>query len=189
MSCTPETSPPEVTLPQRFNLRDLGGIPAADGREIARGRLYRGASMHRLEPEHLEAMAPLGIRTAIDLRSTDDVGISTFAGDGTAIRHLPIFEVGPKFEDPIDDIPGTLADAYIWMLDVGAPSIKGAIELLGEPGELPALVYCAAGKDRTGVVCAIVLTLAGAERDAVAAEAQALPLPGLRRPVAVRWDG
>jgi protein-tyrosine phosphatase len=159
-----------AALPRRFNLRDLGGTPTADGRIVAPGRLYRGASLHRLEADHLEAVAPLGIRTAIDLRSTEEVGRGTFAGSAGPIRHLPIFEVGPTFSEPIDDIARTLADAYLWMLGEGGASIRLALEVLGEPRDLPAVVYCAAGKDRTGVVVAIVLHLLGVEREAIAAD-------------------
>jgi protein-tyrosine phosphatase len=165
-----ETRSPLASLPSRFNLRDLGGTPVGDGRVVAPGRLYRGAGMHQLEPTHLDAVAPLGIRTAIDLRSTEEVGRGTFAGSATPVRHLPIFEVGPTFSEPLDDIARTLADAYLWMLSEGAGSIRTALELLGEPRDLPAIVYCAAGKDRTGVVIAIVLLLLGAERQVVAAD-------------------
>jgi protein-tyrosine phosphatase len=165
-----ETSTPFASLPSRFNLRDLGGTPTADGRIVAPGRLYRGASMHRLEAEHLEAVAPLGIRTAIDLRSTEEIGRGTFTGSAAPVRHLPIFETGPTFSEPIDDIARTLADAYLWMLSEGASSIRTALEVLGEPRDLPAVVYCAAGKDRTGVVVAIVLRLVGVERQVVAAD-------------------
>jgi protein-tyrosine phosphatase len=165
-----ETSAPSVSLPSRFNLRDLGGMATADGRVVAPGRLFRGAGLHRLEADHLEAVAPLGIRTAIDLRSSEEVGRGTFAGNAATVRHLPIFEVGPNFSEPIEDIARTLADAYLWMLSEGAASIRTALELLGEPRELPAVVYCAAGKDRTGVVIATVLLLLGVEREAVAAD-------------------
>ena len=137
---------------------------------VAAGRLYRGASLHRLDVEHLEAVAPLGIRTAIDLRSSAEVGQGTFAGSAESVRHLPIFEVGPEFGEPVEDVARTLADAYLWMLGEGARSIRATIDLLGEPERLPAVVYCAAGKDRTGVVCAIVLQLVGVGREAIAAD-------------------
>jgi protein-tyrosine phosphatase len=165
-----EIRSPLGSLPSRFNLRDLGGTPAGDGRIVAPGRLYRGASMHRLEADHLEAMAALGIRTAIDLRSSEEVGHGTFTGSAASVRHLPIFEVGPSFSEPIEDVARTLADAYLWMLSEGAGSIRAAIEAPGDPRQLPAVVYCAAGKDRTGVVVAIVLRLLGVEREAVLAD-------------------
>jgi protein-tyrosine phosphatase len=128
--------------------------------------------MHRLEDEHLEALAPLGIRTAIDLRSSEEIGAGTFVGSAAPVRHLPIFEIGPSFSDPVegDAVARTLADAYLWMLSEGPGSIRAALEVLGEPRELPAVVYCAAGKDRTGVVIALTLLLIGVEPDAVAAD-------------------
>lgn len=164
-----ETRLPADLLPARFNLRDLGGIETGGGRVVAPGRFYRGASLHQLEAGHLAAVAPLGIRTAIDLRSSEEVGQGTFAGSGESVRHLPIFEVGPEFGE-IENVAQTLADVYLWMLGEGAGSIRETIELLGEPGRLPAVVYCAAGKDRTGVICAIVLRLVGVGREAVAAD-------------------
>jgi protein-tyrosine phosphatase len=170
IAAPPETHTPLASLPSRFNLRDLGGTPTADGRTVAPGHLYRGASMHRLEADHLEALAPLGIRAAIDLRSSEEVGRGTFTGGAAPVRHLPIFEVGPTFSEPIDDIARTLADAYLWMLNEGAASIRAAVDLLGEPRDLPALVYCAAGKDRTGVIVAVVLHLLGVEREVIAAD-------------------
>lgn len=165
-----ETSSPLCSLPSRFNLRDLGGTPVGDGLIVAPGRLYRGASMHRLEADHLEAVAPLAIRTAIDLRSSEEVQSGTFTGSAAPVRHLPIFEVGPNFSEPVEDVARTLADAYLWMLSEGAGSIRSAIEVFGDPRNLPAVVYCAAGKDRTGVVIAIALRLLGAEREVVAAD-------------------
>ena len=128
-----ETRSPLGSLPSRFNLRDLGGTPVGDGLIVAPGRLYRGASMHRLEADHLEAVAPLGIRTAIDLRSSEEVGSGTFTGSASPVRHLPIFEVGPSFDEPVEDVVRTLADAYLWMLSEGAGSIRAAIEVLGDP--------------------------------------------------------
>jgi protein-tyrosine phosphatase len=126
--------------------------------------------MHQLEADHLEAIAPLGIRTAIDLRSSEEVEHGTFTASTAPVRHLPIFEIGPTFGEPIEDVARTLADAYLWMLSEGAGSIRTAIELIGERRDLPAVVYCAAGKDRTGVLVAIVLLLLGAEREVVAAD-------------------
>jgi protein tyrosine/serine phosphatase len=165
-----ETRSTTQALPARFNLRDLGGVETTGGGRVATGRLYRGASLHRLEPEHVEALAAFGIRTAIDLRTTAEVESGGFAGDGAAVRHLPIFETGPDLGDPGEESARVLADAYLWMLDEGPDAIRSAIDLLGDPDNAPAVVYCAAGKDRTGVVCAIVLSLVGVGRDAIAAD-------------------
>ncbi len=166
-------SPPISTtelLPARFNLRDLGGFPTADGREVAPGRLFRGASLHALAAEELDAVAPFGIRTAIDLRTTAEVDGRGFAGEGVTLHHLPVFESGPSLGDPGDEAARVLADAYVWMLGEGPAAIRKVIDLIGAPETLPAVVYCAAGKDRTGVVIAILLELVGVDRETIAAD-------------------
>lgn len=157
-------------LHARFNLRDLGGLPVADGGRVRDGRLFRGAGLHRLEPDDLLRLEPLGLRTAIDLRSGEEAAAGTFAGPGADVRHLPIFEDNPVFDDVIEDAAVTLADVYMWMLGQGGASIAAVFELLAEPGSYPAVVYCAAGKDRTGIVCALVLDLIGVGREAIAAD-------------------
>jgi protein-tyrosine phosphatase len=174
-----QTPVPPVELPDRFNLRDLGGLETADGRTVAPGRLWRGAGLHQLEPAQVEALAPLEIRTAIDLRASDEVALGTFTGAAEPVRHLPIFEERPDLGEPGDDPAEVLAGAYLWILDQGPESIREAIELLGEPGNLPAVVYCAAGKDRTGVVCALVLSLVGVEREAIAVDYALSDAPAL----------
>jgi protein-tyrosine phosphatase len=132
--------------------------------------LFRGASMHRLEPAHHELLADLEIATAIDLRTADEVAHGTYARVGATVHHLPMFAETPTFEEPIPDPAAALVDAYIWMLGEAGPAIGRALELLGDPGSYPAVVYCAAGKDRTGVLCAIVLDLLGVGRDEIAAD-------------------
>jgi protein tyrosine/serine phosphatase len=170
-------------LPEHFNLRDLGGLPVAGGGRTRFGRLFRGASLHRLEGEDLALVDRLGFRLAIDLRTGSEVARGVFAAGAAATRHLPIFEVGPVFEEPIEDIGATLAETYAWMLEEGRGSIAAILELLAQPDSYPAVVYCAAGKDRTGTVCALVLRLVGVEPETIVAdyERSDRPAAALRR--------
>jgi len=132
--------------------------------------LFRGASLHRLEPDHHELLADREIVTAIDLRTAEEVARGTYANDGATVHHLPMFRQSPTFEEPIEDLAGTLADTYVWMLGEGAASVERGLGLLRDPDSYPAVVYCAAGKDRTGVLCAIVLDLLGVSREEIAAD-------------------
>ena len=157
-------------LPAYFNLRDLGGMTGADGRVVRSGRLFRGASLHRLEPSHHELIAELEIATAIDLRTGDEVGHGTYESVGATVHHLPMFAATPTFEEPIDDPATALVGAYLWMLGEAGPAITAALQLLRDPDSYPAVVYCAAGKDRTGVLVAIVLDLLCVPRDQIAAD-------------------
>jgi protein-tyrosine phosphatase len=157
-------------LPTYFNLRDLGGMTAGDGRTVRSGMLFRGASLHRLEPSHHELLAELEIATAIDLRTGEEVSHGTYSSVGATVHHLPMFAATPTFEEPIEDPATALVGAYLWMLGEAGPAISAALELLRDPGSYPAVVYCAAGKDRTGVLVAIVLDLLGVPRDRIAAD-------------------
>jgi protein-tyrosine phosphatase len=165
-----ETAAWAEQLPTHFNLRDLGGRTAADGRSVRTGKLFRGASLHRLEPAHHDLLAELEIATAIDLRTGDEVAHGTYANVGATVHHLPMFAATPTFEEPIEDPATALVDAYLWMLGEAGPAISAALELLCDPASYPGVIYCAAGKDRTGVLVAIVLDLLGVPRDRIAAD-------------------
>lgn len=145
-------------------------MATGDGRTVRSGRLFRGASLHRLEPSHHELLAELEIATAIDLRTGDEVSHGTYANVGATVHHLPMFAATPTFEEPIEDPATALVDAYLWMLGEAGPAISAALELLGDPDSYPAVVYCAAGKDRTGVLVAVVLDLLGVPRDQISAD-------------------
>jgi protein-tyrosine phosphatase len=159
-----------AALPGRFNLRDLGGLPTADGRAILPQRLLRGAGLHLLEDEDRALLDRLGLRTAIDLRTSAESRRGMFAGEGVRIESLPIFESEPRFDDVVEDPAATLAETYLWMLEQGGKSIATVFGLLADPDNLPAVVYCAAGKDRTGIVCALILETVGVDRREVVAD-------------------
>jgi protein-tyrosine phosphatase len=165
-----ETAAWAEQLPTYFNLRDLGGMTTGEGRTVRDGMLFRGASLHRLEPQHHELIAELEIATAIDLRTGEEVGHGTYSSVGATVHHLPMFAATPTFEEPIEDPATALVDAYLWMLGQAGPAIGAALELLADPESYPAVVYCAAGKDRTGVLIAIVLELLGVGRDQIAGD-------------------
>jgi protein-tyrosine phosphatase len=153
--------------PERFNLRDLGGIPVEGGGAVRSGRLFRGGSLHRLEGPGAAWVGGLGLRLAIDLRTRAETAKGMYAGPATITRHLPIFEIAPPWDGPIEDPAQTLAEAYMWMLQEGVRSIAEIARLLADPESYPAVVYCAAGKDRTGITCALILRLVGVEPDPI----------------------
>jgi protein-tyrosine phosphatase len=161
---------PFAGLPAHHNLRDLGGPRGAEGGAVRRGLLFRGASLHRLGPEQIEQLAPLGLRTAIDLRTSEQSAAGTYPGPDTRAHGLPIFERGPEFPERIEDPAATLTETYLWMLEQGRATIPRIFALLADPESYPAVVFCAAGKDRTGIVCALVLDQLGVGRAEIAAD-------------------
>lgn len=166
------TSPPDrhVDHDRCFNLRDLGGYPAAGGRTTAWGRLFRGDGLHRLDPADCEA---LGLTTVLDLRTHDEIARrGRLEADGVAWHHLPLIQAiwDPGWLTEAMTPERFLADRYLAMLDEGADAIGSALRILAEADRLPAAFHCAAGKDRTGVLAALVLSLLGVDDDTIAAD-------------------
>lgn len=171
-----------------FNLRDLGGLHTADGRVLAAGRLYRGASLHRLAGDDLEAVKALRLRSVLDLRSSLELrqtGSLAAADIAATVLHNPMFETVP--DAALDSTSGpamTLARLYSGMLEVGAAAIATTIERLADDRHLPLLFYCTAGKDRTGVMAAMILKLVGVSNEQIVADyaASKEPMEAL-----IRW--
>jgi protein-tyrosine phosphatase len=161
---------PFAGLPVHHNLRDLGGLSTSDGRRVRRGLLFRGASLHRLRPAQLALLAPLGLRTAIDLRTSAETEGGSFPDRAATVHGLPIFERSPEFPAAVDDPAVTLTETYLWMLEQGRETIPRIFTLLTEPTTYPTVIFCAAGKDRTGIVCALVLDQLGVDRAEIAAD-------------------
>jgi protein-tyrosine phosphatase len=168
-----------ILLEGAHNVRDLGGYPLADGRTIAWRRLLRGDGLHGLTADDLVVLAPLGLRTVIDLRREDEIAErGTFPVERLPVDlvHVPIMDSTwmnleiPDFSDRPDPDVAFLMWAYDDMLAVGGPRFGEAIRHLTRPGALPAIFHCAAGKDRTGMLAALLLAALGVEDDIVVAD-------------------
>ncbi len=150
-----------------FNFRDLGGYETAEGRRVRWKTLYRADTLHRLDGPDLDLLLELGLRSIIDLRSQhelDDHG--RFRHDGAlVVHHVPMIDVvgGPK--RPVEPAPGapsrSVGEGYVAMAGEGRRAIADAVTLLARPGALPAVFHCTAGKDRTGILAAIILSAIG----------------------------
>jgi protein-tyrosine phosphatase len=150
-----------------INLRDLGGLPIESGGVTHHGRLLRSDSPHRLSAAGRDALAAHGVSTVVDLRTDSErEGRPNPLVDIPGLRcvRAPIFTDQDEF--PVGMV--TAADVYAWWLrDLGA-GIAAAMSAIADSSAAPVLVHCHAGKDRTGVVAALVLRLAGVGVDAVA---------------------
>lgn len=155
----------EFSFSRVFNFRDLGGLPAADGRRVRWRRLFRSDTLSGLaEPDRSEFTA-LGVRTVVDLRRPKEVEQQgTVPQWDSLVRHSIAPEHPEWFHTPYQD--GTdpiryLADRYRDMTEEGADGLAAAIGVLADEQAAPLVVHCVAGKDRTGVVCALTLSLLG----------------------------
>ena len=174
-----------VALEAVHNFRDLGGYATADGRHTAWRTLFRADGLYRLTAADVVALEPLGLRTVIDLRSAPELSErGRFPVDvhPVVFHHLPIidatWEVADRPEHDRDE--DFLIWAYQEMLTVGAPRFAAAFEALAEPDALPAVFHCAAGKDRTGLLAALLLGSLGVSDDDIVAD-YALTVEGMAR--------
>lgn len=150
-----------------LNLRDLGGLPIAGGGRTRFGRLLRSDSPHNLDEAATRTLAGAGVTTVVDLRTAAErqqrPNLLVSVGSMQCV-------VAPIFEDD-DEFPSSLttaAEVYCWWLrDLGV-GIKAAMTAIADATSAPVLVHCHAGKDRTGVVVALALLLAGVHVEAIA---------------------
>jgi protein-tyrosine phosphatase len=154
-----------VTLAGCFNFRDLGGYETEDGRVLRWKRLYRADGLTRLSAQDCAILTELGLATVIDLRTNDEVdqrGKFPVEVVEVEYHHLPLSDSIPGTEEIRDwGEPQFVSARYRQLLTEGAGSIARAIRLLALPGSLPAVFHCSAGKDRTGVLAAVVLGCLG----------------------------
>lgn len=155
------------------NARDVGGLPLADGRRVRLGRLVRSACLYDLTDEGAKTLADLGLRTVIDLRTPlevqeepDRIADAPGLADVTEI-HVAVLRTLAE----LDELPqGSPRDMYRYLVDTCGPGFVTALEHLAKPDALPALVHCLVGKDRTGLVVALLLELLGVSREVILAD-------------------
>jgi protein-tyrosine phosphatase len=148
------------------NLRDLGGLPTASGGTTLPGRLLRSESPHSLSDAGLRALLDLGVGTVVDLRTSSERERrpNELAEAGATVVHAPIFTDDEDYPDHL----ATAAEVYCWWLRERGTGVAGAMRAIADATSAPILVHCHAGKDRTGVVVALVLRLAGVATDVIA---------------------
>ncbi len=156
------------------NVRDVGGLPLGGGGTTRSGVLLRSASLHHLtagDVAHL--MDAYGLRLVLDLRTAREIdkdGPTPLVRAGVetvALSFIP--EEGRALPETGDDTDPLLRH-YLGYLADRPDSVVGAVRRLAAPDAGPALVHCAAGKDRTGVLVALVLDTVGVSREAVIAD-------------------
>jgi protein-tyrosine phosphatase len=166
-----ETVERMIALEGAVNFRDLGGYEAGGGRLTRWRTLFRADGLGELTEGDLSVLRALGIRTVIDLRSGSELERGRFDVDAhpVAFHHFPFIDELPDAQE-FDRRPGLLGSQYQEILRDAGSQILAALEVLATPEALPAVFHCTAGKDRTGVLSALVLTLLGVDEPTVVAD-------------------
>jgi protein-tyrosine phosphatase len=143
--------------------RDLGGTPTMDGRFVRTGALRRSGDHHSLCSATVRAILEGAVARIVDLRwhRECEQSPSPFLGH-PVYRHVPMLHDVLGYEPP--------PDSYAPMLDHNGARIAQAFRAVADAPLGPVAVHCAAGRDRTGVLVALVLQVAGVAPEAIAAD-------------------
>lgn len=166
--------PPRSNRFAVYNLRDLGGHRGLDGRIVRRGRLYRAGRLYRLARGDRTWLASFGLRTVIDLRRPDECAAKgTVTVTPGLTRHA--IDLHPTPWAPAlptaQQMPEHLAASYLEIAEAGVTGqnpVGKALTTIADAGTAPLVFHCAAGRDRTGVLAALVLALLGVDDDEIA---------------------
>ncbi|MEU8341589.1 Protein tyrosine/serine phosphatase [Actinomadura meyerae] len=175
-----------IELDGAVNARDLGGLPTVDGRTTRRGRVLRSDNLQDLSVADVRLLLDdYALKNVIDLRSDAEVRLE---GPGpltriptVTVHQLSLFPEGGRRTDVSADVDADVdvdralpwqdrsTGHYLGYLTDRGDSIVAALRVMTRT-DGSALVHCAAGKDRTGVVCALALDAAGVTREAIVAD-------------------
>ncbi len=157
-----------------YNVRDLGGYATADGRQTRWRTLFRAADIHALSPSAQSTLTDAGVKHVIDLRGSQElIEAPSVFKDRPDVQYRPCNMTGDNLINrwgtiPVpDDSSVRLSTMYSTVIDERGKMIKTILETVSQPGALPAVFHCTAGKDRTGVLSALLLGIAGVPRESI----------------------
>lgn len=160
-----------LTFPHLLNARDLGGHPTVGGGRTLWKAFLRTDDLVQLTPEGEEALRGYGVRTVVDLRWPEEVrdrpGVFQARGNGVRYHHVSLLlESETRWRESTPVVPKESWNCVI--LDHAGPQIVRTLRIMAVAPAGTVLFHCAAGKDRTGIVAALLLLLAGAVVESVA---------------------
>ncbi len=166
-----------IDLEGCLNFRDLGGYPTADGRSLRWRRVFRSDGLHHLTAGDVATLRDeLEITDLIDLRSSAELrldGRGRLEAEPMAFHHLPLFDgerpssFDPKMQAAMDQM--SLADRYFSLAEMAKEPIARVVRVLAD-SRGGSVYHCAAGKDRTGVISAILLSAVGVADELIVAD-------------------
>lgn len=150
-----------LALEGAYNIRDIGGYATKDGHTTRWRTFLRADALHRLTPSSQQFLIDYGVRTMIDLRHDDELAAApnVFGGSSwVTYHHVSLFAGASPSGNR--DMPPDLEAIYRYVLDHRQAALNAVFRTITADA-FPVLVHCTAGKDRTGLITALLLDLAG----------------------------
>ena len=157
-----------------FNFRDIGGYQNQDGKKVKKGLYFRAGRQDRMTDDDLVQLLDLNIATQIDLRKQEEVldqGRGPLEAMGAKYINISVIPEGgsDKLNKLVGDT-GISGKRYLGYLEFGPTSWLRLFGILAHEKNLPVLLHCTAGKDRTGVSTAFLLSILGVSRNIIEAD-------------------
>lgn len=164
-----------------LNVRELGGLPTRDGGETRFGAIVRADSVRQLSDGGWKALVDHGVRTVVDLRGDHERAEDPPADVLVDVIHVPFMEANEsewkEIEDELEaavaaapDTPTATRDVYLIFLERFRPNAAAAVRAVANAPAGGVVIHCAGGKDRTGLLAAFLLHLAGVDDGEIAAD-------------------
>ena len=157
-----------------FNFRDIGGYRNQEGKRIKKGLYFRAGRQDRMSDKDLSQLSDLKISTQIDLRRPDEVleqGKGPLEAMGAKYTNIAVIPEGGS--DQLSRLVGDTGISgkrYLGYLEFGPTTWLRLFGILANEDNLPVVLHCTAGKDRTGVSTAFLLSILGVSRDVIEAD-------------------
>jgi protein tyrosine/serine phosphatase len=156
------------------NARDLGGLRTGDGRVVRPGSVVRCDNLRSLtEQGQADFIATVGPRTVVDLRIELEVehGGYSLADETVTVLNFPMLPLSGVTQEQIDaGACDNLIDDYMGQIEVNGDAVIKALRVIADSGQHPVVYHCTAGKDRTGIVTAMLLGILGVDHETITAD-------------------
>ena len=162
-----------LNFEQIINFRDIGGYRARDGRTVAWRRIFRSGDLAKMNDNDLSRLkGEIALKSVIDLRSETEIqgqDRSPLTKADVKYHHVPFMtDAGNREEDErIFRTITNMGEFYLYLIrrNTFGRSIVAALKIIADPGNHPLVFHCAVGKDRTGILAAVLLSVLGVAED------------------------
>ncbi|MGM0873266.1 MAG: tyrosine-protein phosphatase [Bacillota bacterium] len=165
----------EIKFEKLYNFRDIGGLQTEDGRRVKSGVLFRSDDISRITKNDLAMLQEFGLKLICDLRTVNERKFKMYQipeNWGTVVKHIPIYHgsqdlshraffnllVGKSKDINFEDM---IKEFYHCMVNERKAEIREVISSVANDQHVPALIHCTGGKDRTGLIAALIQLFLG----------------------------